>query len=180
MELDAPSRGEKVLPSRGCPSAYIQGESRSGFLFEMGVFRTASARRQAFIAASPVTEEMIHDVVRGFYSKIRKDPLLGPIFTGVIADADWPTHLAKMCDFWSSVTLMTGRFKGSPMQAHAQIAELKPEHFARWLQLFEQTAREICPAEAAEVFVQKSRMIARSLQIGLRLSRGEFEASLEV
>jgi hemoglobin len=140
----------------------------------------AKARRQAFAAASPVTEEMIHDLVHAFYAKIRKDPALGPIFNRVIAEADWPAHLAKMCDFWSSVTLMTGRFKGSPMQAHVQIGDLRPTHFARWLHLFEQTALEICPPEAAAVFVEKSQMIARSLQMGIHLARGDFDAAIAV
>lgn len=140
----------------------------------------AAARRQAFATASPVTEEMIHALVHGFYAKIRKDPALGPIFNRVIAEADWPPHLAKMVDFWSSVTLMTGRFKGSPMQAHIQIGELRPTHFARWLHLFAQTAQELCPPDAAAIFIEKSQMIARSLEMGLRLSRGEFEAALKV
>jgi hemoglobin len=138
----------------------------------------AAARRQAFAAASPVTEEMIHELVHAFYGKIRTDPALGPIFNRVIAEDHWPPHLAKMCDFWSSVTLMSGRFKGTPMQAHMQIGDLRPTHFARWLHLFEQTAREVCPPEAAAIFVEKSQMIARSLQMGLQLARGEFEEAI--
>jgi hemoglobin len=133
----------------------------------------ATARRQAFAAASPVTEEMIHALVHGFYAKVRHDPAIGPIFNRVIADADWPPHLAKMCDFWSSVMLMSGRFKGSPMQAHARIDGLRPTHFARWLHLFEQTAHEVCPPEAAQLFVAKSRMIAESLQLGIAVAKGE-------
>jgi hemoglobin len=140
----------------------------------------AAARRQAFAAASPITEQMIHDLVHAFYDKIRKDPALGPIFNRVIAAPDWPAHLTKMCDFWSSVTLMSGRFKGSPMQAHIQVGNLRPTHFARWLHLFEQTAREVCPPEAATIFVEKSQMIARSLQMGLHLARGDLEAAIAV
>jgi hemoglobin len=138
----------------------------------------AGARRQAFAAASPITEAMIHTLVHAFYAKIRTDPALGPIFNRVIAEAEWPPHLAKMCDFWSSVTLMSGRFKGSPMQAHLRIGDLRPTHFARWLHLFEQTAREVCPPEAAAIFVEKSQMIARSLQMGLQLARGDFEGAV--
>jgi hemoglobin len=138
----------------------------------------AQARRQAFAAASPVTEEMIHQLVHAFYGKIRRDPALGPIFNRVIAPEDWPRHLAKMCDFWSAVTLMTGRFKGSPMQAHIQVGGIRPTHFARWLHLFHQTAQEICPPEAAAVFVEKSQMIARSLQMGLQLAEGDFEGAI--
>lgn len=138
----------------------------------------AHARRQAFAAASPVTEPMIHALVHAFYAKVQTDPALGPVFNRVIAADDWPPHLAKMCDFWSSVTLMTGRFKGSPMQAHLQVGGIRRTHFARWLHLFQQTAEEVCPPDAAAIFVEKSQMIARSLQMGLHLANGEFEAAI--
>ena len=121
--------------------------------------------------AAGVTEQMIHDLVHGFYGKIRADPALGPIFNRVVGD--WDEHLAKMCDFWSSVLLMTGRFKGTPMAAHARIPEIRPTHFARWLHVFQQTAAEMCPPQAAALFVAKSEMIAQSLQLGIAASRGE-------
>jgi hemoglobin len=121
--------------------------------------------------AAGVTEQMIHDLVHGFYAKIRADPALGPIFNRVVGD--WDEHLAKMCDFWSSVLLMTGRFKGTPMAAHARIPDIRPTHFARWLHVFQQTAAEVCPPQAAALFVAKSEMIAQSLQFGIAASRGE-------
>ncbi len=118
-----------------------------------------------------VTEQMIHDLVHGFYGKIRADPALGPIFNRVVVD--WDEHLAKMCDFWSSVLLMTGRFKGTPMAAHARIPDLRATHFARWLHVFRQTTAEVCPPQAAALFVAKSVMIAQSLQLGIAAGRGE-------
>jgi len=120
-----------------------------------------------------ITEAMIHALVHGFYAKIRTDPALGPIFNGAIAEDQWSGHLAKMCDFWSSVMLMTGRFKGAPMPAHIRIAEIRPTHFARWLHLFRQTAQELCPPEAAAAFIARAEMIAQSLQYGIAASRGE-------
>ena len=116
-----------------------------------------------------VTEEMIHDLVHAFYAKVRRDPALGPIFNRVIDD--WDHHLAKLCDFWSSVTLMTGRFKGAPMAAHTRVPDIRPTHFARWLHLFAETAAETCPPEAAALFVAKSQMIGQSLQLGIAAVR---------
>lgn len=133
--------------------------------------RPAAARVGPGVPAG-VTEAMIHDLVHAFYGKIRTDPALGPVFNRVIGDG-WDVHLAKMCDFWSSVLLMTGRFKGAPMVAHARIAEIRPTHFARWLHLFRQTAEELCPPAGAALFVAKSEMIAQSLQLGIAASRGE-------
>jgi hemoglobin len=118
-----------------------------------------------------VTEEMIHDLVHAFYGKVRLDPLLGPIFNGAIDD--WDAHLAKLCDFWSSVTLMTGRFKGAPMAVHVRIPDIAGHHFARWLELFEETARKVCPPPAAELFIARANMIGRSFQMGIAASRGE-------
>lgn len=138
----------------------------------------AAARRQAFAAASPVTEEMIEALVHAFYAKVRADAVLGPLFNRVIPDEAWPAHLAKLCDFWSAVTLMSGRFKGSPMQAHMKIDELNGDHFIRWLALFEETAREVCPPDAADIFAEKSQMIARSLQMGMHLARGNLKAAV--
>jgi hemoglobin len=121
--------------------------------------------------AAGVTEPMIRDLVHAFYAQVRTDPALGPIFNRVITD--WDDHLAKLCDFWSSVLLMTGRFKGQPMAAHAAIPDIRPTHFARWLHLFRQTAQARCPPQAAALFVAKSEMIAESLQLGIAANRGE-------
>ena len=134
----------------------------------------SAAARQALApgAAVGVTESMIREMVHAFYGRVRSDALLAPVFDGVISD--WDPHLERMCDFWSSVLLMSGRFKGSPMQAHARIAELSPAHFERWLALFRETAAETCPEPAAALFVSKAEMIAQSLQLGIAVSRGEF------
>src|SRR5579871_4818782 len=87
-----------------------------------------------------ITEELIRELVHGFYARIRRDGVLGPIFDRVIGE-DWDPHLAKMCDFWSSVMRMTGRYKGNPMLAHMRLKMVRPEHFERWLALFRETQR---------------------------------------
>jgi hemoglobin len=143
--------------------------------------RTVSARQHLAPGfAVGITEDMIHQVVHGFYARIRQDPALGPIFHRVILAEAWPTHLQKMCDFWSSVMLMSGRFHGAPMPAHMRIEGLDARHFARWLQLFGETVAELCPPEAAALFVQKSQMIARSFQLGIAASRGEIPSISDV
>src|SRR5258705_11571639 len=66
--------------------------------------------------------------------------------------ADWEPHLARMCAFWSSVALMSGRYHGTPMAQHTPLP-VDADHFDRWLALFEETAREISPPAAAAHFV---------------------------
>ncbi len=118
-----------------------------------------------------VTEAMIHNLVHRFYDRVRRDPLLGPVFNTTVED--WSTHLDKLCAFWSSVTLMTGRYKGTPMQTHAALPDISAAHFTRWLELFSATAHEVCPPAAAALFVDRAERIARSLQMGIAIERGE-------
>lgn len=121
--------------------------------------------------AAGVTEAVIRAQVHTFYARVREDEVLGPIFNAAIQD--WDEHLAKLCDFWSSVLLVTGRFKGSPMAAHARTPGVEPEHFPRWLALWADTARKVCRPEAADLFMAKAEMIGESLKLGLAVSRGE-------
>ncbi|WP_337188429.1 group III truncated hemoglobin [Phenylobacterium sp.] len=121
--------------------------------------------------AAGVDEAVIRTQVHTFYGRVRVHPVLGPVFNSAIGD--WDEHLAKLCDFWSSVLLMTGRFKGSPMAAHARRPDIRDEHFAVWLDLFEATALEVCPPAAADLFIEKAHMIGRSLRLGLAVQRGE-------
>ena len=113
-----------------------------------------------------IDEETIRTLVHGFYARVRQDDAIGPIFNDVIGE-EWDAHLAKLCDFWSAVMLQTGRFDGRPMAAHVRIKVIRPEHFERWLALFRQTAREVCPAEAASMFIARAEMIAQSFQLGM-------------
>jgi hemoglobin len=121
---------------------------------------------QKTVEETGVDEAMIHALVHTFYGKVRQDDFIGSIFARVIGD-NWDSHLAKMCDFWSSVMLMSGRFKGNPMVAHMRIKTIQPQHFERWLELFRQTAVEVCTPEAATEFILRAENIARSLQMGL-------------
>ena len=49
-------------------------------------------------------------LVDTFYTKIRADDLLGPIFNGVIDD--WPSHLERLTDFWETNLFFVNKFKG--------------------------------------------------------------------
>jgi len=134
---------------------------------------TGAERRERITAEiterTGITEAMIERLVRGFYAKVRLDPVLAPVFEARIAD--WEPHLAQMCAFWSSVALMTGRYQGTPMVKHLPLP-VDAGHFDRWLALFEATAREICPPEAEAHFVERARRIAASLELGIAGEQG--------
>ncbi len=75
-----------------------------------------------------IDEAMIRCVVHAFYGRIRADGMLGPIFAAHVSD--WEPHLAKMCDFWSSILLMSRRYQGQPVPVHLKIEGLGEQHFA--------------------------------------------------
>jgi hemoglobin len=111
-----------------------------------------------------ITEPGIKALVRQFYGKARRDPVIGPVFEDAVAD--WDEHLDKLCDFWSSVMLTSGRYKGNPMAAHIR-QPIEPEFFDRWLGLWRETAGEVFAADAAGQFRFKAERIAESLKLGL-------------
>lgn len=129
---------------------------------------TRSERRAqitaSIVAETGIDEALIGRLVDAFYAKVRNDPMLGPVFEQRIAD--WPRHLAQMRAFWSSVALQSGRYHGDPMHKHRPLP-VDARHFDRWLELFEQTAREQCTPAAADHFIERARRIAESLELGI-------------
>jgi hemoglobin len=119
-------------------------------------------------ASAGLDEAVLEQVVRRFYAAAREDALLGPVFAHV---TDWEHHIARICAFWSSVALRTGRYAGQPMRAHMPLG-LEPAHFARWLALFGQTVREVCTPAGAALLEERAGRIAQSLLFGIEAHRG--------
>jgi hemoglobin len=113
-----------------------------------------------------MTEQQLATLVDRFYAKVREDAVLGPVFNGAISD--WPHHLGKMVDFWSSVMLTSGRYKGNPMMMDLKHkARIVPSMFDRWLELWRETARETLDEQGAVAVIAKADRIAESLQLGM-------------
>ena len=107
----------------------------------------------------------ISTLVHAFYGDIRRDPILQPVFDSTIG-GNWDMHLERMVDFWSSVMLSSGEFKGNVYGKHMALQGIEAEHFRRWLGLFEAHARRLFEPEVAEGFLVAARRIAASLQYG--------------
>jgi len=114
-----------------------------------------------------LSEPLVERLVHNFYARVRADAVLGPIFEGRLAGR-WDAHLGKMVDFWSSIALKSGRYAGSPHLAHQSLG-VAPQHFERWLALFEETVVTVCAGPAADLFIDRAHRIAESLQIGLNI-----------
>jgi hemoglobin len=138
-----------------------------------------NAERRAAITsgiqtATGLDEAVLEHLVRSFYATARQDEVIGHLLDHV---QDWENHIAKISTFWSSVGLLTGRYHGQPLVAHLPLP-LEPSHFAHWLVLFEQTARNTCTPEGADYLMEKARRIAGSLEMGVAVSRGELPSRI--
>ena len=117
---------------------------------------------------SGLNNECIALMVDRFYSRIREDAMLGPVFDGVIGD-HWPEHLTKLTDFWTTVLLASRRYKGNPLMAHIAIPQMDREHFSRWIALWRKTTLEVFGPEISADLVRRAesmgeRLIAVSAQ----------------
>ncbi|UYQ72654.1 group III truncated hemoglobin [Pelagibacterium flavum] len=113
-----------------------------------------------------LSEDGLRLQVTRFYEKVRADGELAPIFADTVED--WDDHINRLTDFWSSVMLTSGRYKGNPFGAHLSFASrLTPALFSRWLALWSQTAREIFDPVVANALEGKASRIAQSLRAGL-------------
>ena len=113
----------------------------------------------------------MRDLVGRSYAKVRCDPLIGPVFNGAVDD--WDEHLARLTDFWSSVMLTSGRYKGRPLPAHVKHGNsITAESFDRWVSLWRETTEESMPAPAAAAMQDKAARIAESLSLGIEYARG--------
>jgi hemoglobin len=135
--------------------------------------KSSTERRADIIAAiqaeTGIDEAMIERLVRAFYARVQEDALIGPVFA--VRISDWEPHLQRMCAFWSSVALMSGRYHGEPMQKHLPLP-VDARHFDRWLALFEATAGDLCPPKAADHFIERARRVAESLELGIAGAHG--------
>jgi hemoglobin len=112
-----------------------------------------------------ITRDNVRQLVDEFYGQVRADDMLGPVFLQALGD-DWGPHLERLTEFWCTIVLGTRSFQGNVYGTHMQLREIAPEHFQRWLGLFEQTVNRLFEAEQAEQFLTMARRVAGSLQIG--------------
>jgi len=63
--------------------------------------------------------------------------------------------------------LISGRFKGNPVEKHRRLNGIEPRLFDRWVQLFGETCNEVLDDDVAAVFRAKAARIAESLKLAL-------------
>lgn len=108
----------------------------------------------------------IERLVDTFYTRIRVDRRLGPIFNET-ARVDWPTHLPRMYAFWEAVLFGVAGFKGNPLATHLALAQQTPltsREFDQWVDLFHQSVDELFAGPMAVEAKQRAVHIAATMQ----------------
>jgi hemoglobin len=126
----------------------------------------AIPKSSTLLEGHQISDDGIRRLVDVFYMKVRADPDLAPIFERAIP-GDWGPHLATMRDFWSSLMLTSGHYKGNPLAVHQRIEGMAPHFFDRWLRLFNETCGELFDEDVAEAFCAKAARIAESFKLAL-------------
>ena len=126
----------------------------------------------ANLRRAPNTESLT-ELVHSFYTDVRADALLGPVFEEALRDR-WEPHLGRMVDFWSTVALGSKSFSGNVFAKHMALQGVTPAHFAAWVGLWgKHTDRLFEPAVARELQIT-AHGIARNLFRGYFGTRPEF------
>ena len=113
--------------------------------------------------------EDIKLLVDSFYTKVRENELLAPIFNKRIGDR-WLAHLEKMYKFWQTVLLKEHTYFGSPFPPHALLPVSK-EHFDQWLSLFYETIDENFTGEKADEAKWRAARMAEMFQYKIEYYR---------
>ena len=111
----------------------------------------------------------IQVLIDDFYARVREDETIAYIFNDVMK-VNWESHLPKIADFWETTLFGATSYNGNTLQAHLDIdkaEKLKPKHFERWLQLFQETVDNHFSGTNAERIKQRALSIATVMQIKL-------------
>ncbi len=105
-------------------------------------------------------------LVDRFYERVRRHPLLGPIFDARISD--WPAHKRRLTAFWCGTALRTGDYRGNPMAMHRALP-VDAGHFECWLSLWRDTVGQMLPEAAAAHMIELAERIGHGLMLGMGL-----------
>ncbi len=109
------------------------------------------------------TLDDVKQLVNTFYTKVREDDMLAPLFNERIQDR-WSQHLEKMYRFWQTLLLDEHTYYGAPFPPHAKLP-VEHLHFERWLELFHKTVDELFVGEKANEAKWRGQKMAQMFEI---------------
>jgi hemoglobin len=116
------------------------------------------------------TRDDCERLVRAFYGRALKDPVIGWLFTDV-ARLDLEAHVPRIASFWETILLGARSYGGGAFAPHAALnarAGLRAGHFERWLWLWQQTVDELYEGERTELAKAHAARVARAFYERLR------------
>lgn len=165
---------DRIAPGTHAPRAMVAVKLRSAIVIDNPRVPAAVVPMPAPVA---LAEHHIVALVDCFYDKVRRDPVLGPVFNPVVDD--WEEHQRMLVSFWSSVVLKSGTYRGNPMAAHRP-HPIRAGHFDHWLALWRETVHEVIPVEHVGTFIDHATRIGYSLRYGLGLDHRHGARPLDV
>jgi hemoglobin len=104
-------------------------------------------------------------LVDRFYEKVLKDEVIGFFFTDVAA-INLKEHLPRMYDFWESMLFRSQTYGRNAMMPHLRLNQkepLQPQHFTRWLELFNETIDDLFSGPVADEAKLRASGVAMSI-----------------
>ena len=126
---------------------------------------------QSPILSDITNQEDIRRLIDAFYTVVRQDELLGPVFAARIPDGHWPTHLDTMTRFWTAALLaQSAGYRGNPGAKHLYLP-IGQEHFERWLALFGEIVDGMYAGENATEMKLRARKMGDLFQAKMAMAR---------
>ncbi|MDG1738323.1 MAG: group III truncated hemoglobin [Paracoccaceae bacterium] len=121
-----------------------------------------------------LTRQEIGSVVSAFYTRVRADATLGPVFEKHVTD--WAFHEEKITRFWANAILYENSYSGNPMQVHRAAGNVEVDHFAIWLRLFDEVLAQKLSDPQRIQWSTLAHRIGRGPSMGLDNARRRNEA----
>mgnify|MGYP000951167086 CR=1 FL=1 len=115
-------------------------------------------------------------LVESFYTRVKKDDLIGPIFQNT-ENFSWETHIPIMIDFWETILLGAGSYRGNTISKHIELNRRHPltnDHFDRWKSLFYETLDELFEGDKVAEAKKRAELMAGLMlyKIGESMKKG--------
>ncbi len=114
-------------------------------------------------------------LIQSFYQKAKVDTLIGHFFTEVMT-ISIEEHLPIIYEFWSSILLQEGQYKGMLIPKHLELDLKSPitkEHMAKWQELFYITLDEHFSGPIAEDARNRVEIMGQLMLFKIEKSRNK-------
>lgn len=105
------------------------------------------------------TNDDIKLLVDTFYSRVREDDFIGPLFEKFIIN--WDKHHIKLYQFWKTVILLQAAYQAKPVQMHFKM-NLTQDHFDRWLDIWKRTVDDLFEGKNADIAKYRGETMSKA------------------